>query len=127
MLRQECTRLAQQKDLLLTLHQTAQQQLTQAQQMLHDMQHRYDRLLDAPRSAPAPVPPRPQSAQPTSVPRGDMRRRIVALLRAHPQGLTPADIRVRLHVEKRLSSTCLAMLRDGLLRRVAPGVYVINE
>jgi hypothetical protein len=51
--------LAQQVDLLLTLHQTTQQQLTQAQQMLHEMQHRSDRLLEAPR--PASAPPLPVS------------------------------------------------------------------
>src|SRR5262245_16780498 len=34
--------------LLRSMHQTTQQQLTQAQQMLHEMQHRYDRLLEAP-------------------------------------------------------------------------------
>ena len=64
-LQQERNRLAQQVDLLLTLHQTTQQQLTQAQQMLHEMQHRYDRLLEAPRTVPpasasaAPVPQAP--------------------------------------------------------------------
>jgi hypothetical protein len=42
----------QQVTMLHTMHQTTQQQLTQAQQMLHEMQHRYDRLLDAPRSPP---------------------------------------------------------------------------
>jgi hypothetical protein len=41
-------------NLLHTMHQTTQQQLTQVQQMLHEMQHRYDRLLEAPRSTPPP-------------------------------------------------------------------------
>jgi hypothetical protein len=57
MLQQERNRLAQQVDVLLALHQTTQQQLTQAQQMLHEMQHRYDRLLEAPRPVPTPAPP----------------------------------------------------------------------
>jgi hypothetical protein len=55
LLQQERNRLAQQVDVLLALHQTTQQQPTQAQQMLHEMQHRYDRLLEAPRSAPVPA------------------------------------------------------------------------
>jgi transcriptional regulator with XRE-family HTH domain len=59
LLQQERNRLAQQVDVLLTLHQTTQQQPTQAQQMLYEMQHRYDRLLEAPR--PAPAPPMPVS------------------------------------------------------------------
>jgi hypothetical protein len=53
LLQQECNRLVQQVDVLIALQQTTQQQLTQAQQMLHEMQHRYDRLLEAPRSVPA--------------------------------------------------------------------------
>jgi hypothetical protein len=47
-----------------------------------------------------------------------MRRRIVALLQDHPEGLTPAEMRTRLGVDKRLADTCLGMLRYGLLRRV---------
>jgi flagellar motor protein MotB len=57
MLQQERDRLAQQVEVLLMLHQTTQQHLTQAQQMLHEAQQRYDRLLEAPRpSAPARAP-----------------------------------------------------------------------
>jgi len=56
-----------------------------------------------------------------------MRRRIVALLREYPQGLTPAEIRTLLRVDKRLSNTCLGMLRDGLVQRVGRGKYVAVE
>src|SRR5882672_9679094 len=49
--------LMQQLDMLRSMHHTTQQQLTQAQQMLQQMQHRYDRLLDIPRSAPPSPPP----------------------------------------------------------------------
>jgi hypothetical protein len=94
MLQQERNRLTQQVDLLLTLHQTTQQQLTQAQQMLYEMQHRYDRLLEAPRSVPATpaqsTAPRGPLAARSSGDRGAMRRRIVALLHAHPDGLESA-------------------------------------
>jgi len=115
--------------MLHTMHQTTQQQLTQAQQMLHEMQHRYDRLLEAPRSTPPSRPepgPRlgPHSPAPTMDPRGDMRRRIVALLREHPDGLTPAEMRSLLGVEKSLADTCLGMLRYGLVQRVGRGRYV---
>src|SRR5215475_1988243 len=48
-LQRERDLLMQQVSMLHTMHQTTQQQLTQAQQMLHEMQHRYDRLLEAPR------------------------------------------------------------------------------
>jgi hypothetical protein len=53
-----------------------------------------------------------------------MRRRIVALLQEHPDGLTPAEMRTLLGANKSLADTCLGMLRYGLLRRVDRGRYV---
>ena len=54
-----------------------------------------------------------------------MRRRIVALLQDHPEGLTPVEIRGLLGTDKRLADTCLGMRRDGLLQRVERGRYVV--
>ena len=71
------------------------------------MQHRFDRHLAAPR-----------------VLRGDMRRRIVALLQAHPEGLTPAKVRTLFGVDKSLADTCLRMLRYGMLQWVEQERYV---
>ena len=56
-LQRERDLLMQQVNMLHTIHQTTQQQLTQAQQMLHEMQHRYDRLLEAPRNSPSDKEP----------------------------------------------------------------------
>jgi hypothetical protein len=141
-LQRERDLLMQQVDMLRSMQQTTQQQLTQAQQMLHEMQHRYDRLLDMPRPTPQEAPGATQTRRrPTSPPppqrppqeepaaqegdqRGVMRRRIVALLQDHPEGLTPAQIRDLLGVERSLGDTCLGMRRDGLLRRVERGRYV---
>jgi excisionase family DNA binding protein len=98
--------------------------------MLHEAQQRSDRLLEAPRSPPAPAapPPTPATSAPRGeTPRGDMRRRIVALLREHPDGLAPVQIRHRLGVDKNLGHTMHAMARDGLVRRVATGRYVARE
>jgi len=53
-----------------------------------------------------------------------VRRRIVALLQDHPEGLTPAEIRGFLGVDKSLADTCLGMLRYGLVQRVGHGQYV---
>jgi hypothetical protein len=53
-----------------------------------------------------------------------MRRRIIALLQNHPEGLSPAQTRCLLDVDKDLGSTMKAMARDGLLRRVQTGWYV---
>ena len=98
LLRQERDALQRERDLLMqqvgmlhTMHQTTQQQLTQAQQMLHEMQHRYDRLPEAPRSGPAPAPPGSGVLVASEVPRGAMRQRIVALLQGHLDGLSPAQ------------------------------------
>src|SRR5262249_31156909 len=98
--------------------------------MVEQTQQRYDRLLDMPRTTPLPRPelgphPAPSPAGSTLDPRGDMRRRIVALLREHPEGLTPAEIRTRLGVDRSLADTCLGMLRYGLVERVERGRYVV--
>ena len=126
--------------------QAAREERALLLQMLQDMQQRYDRLLDAPRPPLLPSPQEPPGAtqvprRPTSPPtrqaapqelpaaqagdpRGAMRRRIVALLQDYPEGLTPAEIRDRLGVERSLADTCLGMLRYGLVQRVERGRYV---
>ena len=95
-------------------------------QMLHETQQQNQRLLDMPRSAPAPASPGPGIPAAASATRGDMRRRIVALLQEHPEGLSPVQTRQRLGVAKDLGSTMKAMVRDGLLRRVETGRYVVG-
>jgi hypothetical protein len=94
-------------------------------QMLSQMQQQNQRLLDMPRSAP-PALPGPGAPAVTTVPRGDMRRRIVALLQEHPEGLSPVQVRQLLGSGKDLGSTMKAMVRDGLLRRVETGRYVVG-
>ena len=56
--------------------------------------------------------------------RGEMRRRIVALLQAHPAGLTPAEMRGLLGVERSLANTCLGMRKYGLIQRIGRGKYI---
>jgi hypothetical protein len=94
--------------------------------MVEQMQQRYDRLLEAPRYSPA-SPLGPGAPAATHAPRGDMRRRIVALLREHPEGLSPVRARHLLGVDKDLGPTMEAMARDGLLQRVEPGRYVVSS
>ena len=62
-----------------------------------------------------------------SGPRDDMRRRIIALLQEHPEGLSPAQTRHLLGADKDLHNTMKAMVRDGLIRRVETGRYRTNE
>ena len=92
--------------------------------MLQGMQQRYDRLLEAPRHAPTSLPG--PDTPVASAPRGDMRRHIVTLLQEHPDGLSPVQTRQFLGVAKDLGSTMKAMVRDGLLRRVETGRYVVG-
>jgi hypothetical protein len=110
--------------------QQYQDQIARLTLLVEQLTHRYDRLLEAPRSVPAPTPPGPGRPSETNAPRGepargDMRRRIVALLREHPQGLTPTEMRAYLQADKPLAHTCTGMQRDGLLRRVGYGRYTL--
>lgn len=109
--------------------------ITWLQQHVEQSQHRYDRLLEAPRPAPtvgieaAPGvsqqrPPSPTAAE--DVDRGTIRRRILALLQDHPEGLSTIEIRIVLGMKRSLTDTCTGMLRDGLLQRVSRGRYRVR-
>jgi hypothetical protein len=77
---------------------------------------------------PSPVQPRaPLPPRAHTKPLSQMRQQIVDLVRQHPNGLSPAQIRELLKVEKDLGSTVKAMARDGILRRVETGRYVMVE
>src|SRR5215510_8245432 len=94
------------------LTQAAHERETQLLHLLAQMQQQNQRLLDLPRQAPQEAPhapqiprrvqqshPAPQNAPTglpgasTTAPRGATRRRIVALLQDHPEGLTTAEMR----------------------------------
>ena len=49
----------------------------------------------------------------------------MALLQEYPEGLSPVQTRLLLGIDKSLGSTVKAMARDGLLRRVETGRYVV--
>jgi hypothetical protein len=94
-------------------------------QMLHEAQQQSQRLLDVPRLPQTPTGPAvhrtPDSAK------GDMRRRIVAVLREYPEGLSPAQTRQRLGIEKDLGPTMKGMVRDGVIHRIEVGRYVVRD
>jgi hypothetical protein len=112
-------------------------------EMLDQAHQQNQRLLDLPRSpalpphSPQDAPGATQSARrpqtpvapqaPPGDPRGAMRRRILALLQDHPEGLTPAEIRDRLGVDRPLGDTLLGMRKYGLVQRVGRGRYVATE
>jgi hypothetical protein len=50
---------------------------------------------------------------------------IVDLLPQHPEGLSPAQVRQGLRVEKDLADTMGGMARDGILDRIETGRYTV--
>jgi hypothetical protein len=113
-----------------TLLREAHERETLLLQMLSHVQQQNQRLLDLPRQLPPPAPRPPTVARPTAPPgdpRGAIRRRIVALLQDYPEGLTSAEMRTLLGVDRSLADTCLGMLRYGLVQRVERGRYVATE
>jgi hypothetical protein len=60
-------------------------------------------------------------------PRGAVRQEVRNLLREHPEGLTPVQIRLKLGIDRDLGSTVKAMARDGLLTRLAQGLYGVRQ
>jgi hypothetical protein len=99
--------------------------------MLDQAHQQNQRLLEAPRPAPAPpvVAPglgvsAPASASNEPLPsRSTVRQRILAMLREHPEGLTAAELRILLRADRSLTDTCAGMFKDGLLKRVGRGRY----
>lgn len=104
-------------------------------QMLSQMQQQNQRLLEAATRPAAPLQhSSPEMTEASGqrlavphAPRGAMRQRILALLREHPEGLSPAQARQQLGITKTLAPTMTAMLRDGLLQRLEWGRYVVAE
>jgi excisionase family DNA binding protein len=56
-------------------------------------------------------------------PLSQIRQQIVDLLRQHPEGMSPAQVRRALRTEKDLGDTMGGMARDGILSRVEAGRY----
>jgi hypothetical protein len=117
----------------LAATQAREQVAQERETLLLQMQQQNQRLLDVPRptapTPPAPAPggrPEPTRTGSGAGSRGEMRRRIVALLHAHPKGLSPSEVRHRLGADKPLGNTLLAMTRDGLVQRVEYGRYVVS-
>ena len=108
--------------------------------MLDQAHQQNQRLLEAPRSVPTPTTPAPlvRAPEDTAPPargvspgrepfpsRSTVRQRILAVLREYPEGLTAAELRVFLRADRSLSDTCAGMFKQGLLRRVERGRYVV--
>jgi hypothetical protein len=73
-----------------------------------------------------PVLPTPVAIPTRTRPLSAMRQQIVDLLRQHPEGMSPAQVRQALRTEKDLGDTMGGMARDGLLTKGA-GRYRVSE
>ena len=108
---------------------------------LEQAQARELRLLDLlaeltrPRSAP-PAPPAPGAPLPAVVPAAaarpparpplsGLRQQIVAVVRQHPEGIAPRDVRTLLAVDHDVRSTMKGLVRSGILTRREAGRYVV--
>jgi hypothetical protein len=102
--------------------------------MLDQAHQQNQRLLEAPRPPPTPpvITPGPGVSAPPSASseplpsRSTVRQRILAVLREHPEGLTAVELRGLLRADRSLTDTCAGMFKNGLLRRVGRGRYVIT-
>ena len=65
--------------------------------------------------------PRPLARPPLS----GLRQQIVAVVRQHPEGIAPRDVRTLLAVDHDVRSTMKGLVRSGLLTRRAAGRYVV--
>jgi hypothetical protein len=119
--------LRRELDAAHTREEAAREREATLLQMVQQLQQQNQPLLDMPRNIPTPPAPEPRAPASPGDQRGVMRRRILELLQDYPEGLTPAEMRPLLGVEKSLGDTCLEMRRDGLLQRVEWGRYVITK
>lgn len=55
------------------------------------------------------------------------RKKIIALLRDYPEGLSPAQTRTALKADRDLGNIMKNMQRENLLSRISPGRYVVAD
>src|ERR1051326_4210504 len=83
LLRRELEAAQAREQAALEREQAAREREALLLRMVEQVHQQNQRLLDMPRPAPVPPSPGPGALGTPAVPRGDMRRRIVALLREH--------------------------------------------
>jgi excisionase family DNA binding protein len=79
-----------------------------------------------------PPPPPPAPVRPAAGPRplarpplSGLRQQIVAVVRQHPEGIAPRDVRTLLAVDHEVRSTMKGLVRSGILTRREAGRYVV--
>jgi hypothetical protein len=117
--------------------QTLEQRVGHLERLTGRLEHELDLVVTMVKSligqagslpaTPPKPPPSPQSILPARPrPLSQMRQRIVDLLRQHPEGMSPAQVRQALETEKDLGDTMGGMARDGLLTKEV-GRYRVSE
>jgi excisionase family DNA binding protein len=91
-----------------------------------------DLLADLTRQRSAPGAPLAAPVLPAAGPRplarpplSGLRQQIVAVVRQHPEGIAPRDVRTLLAVDHDVRSTMKGMVRSGILTRREAGRYVV--
>ena len=83
------------------------------------------RQRSAPPAPPAPVRPAAGPRPLARPPLRGLRQQIVAVVRQHPEGIAPRDVRTLLAVDHDVRSTMKGMVRSGILTRREAGRYVV--
>jgi excisionase family DNA binding protein len=110
--------------------QTFEQRIGHLERLTGRLEHELDLVVTMVKSligqvvsVPASPPKHPPQPRSLARPLSQMRQRIVNLLRQHPEGMSPAQVRQALRTDKDLGDTMGGMARDGLLTRVEAGRY----
>lgn len=82
----------------------------------------------APPAPPAPLPavvPATAARPPARPPLSGLRQQIVEVVRQHPEGIAPRDVRTLLAVDHEVRTTMKGLVRSGILTRREAGRYVV--
>lgn len=129
LLRQERDALLRERDLLQRTLDAAMEREHAAQereafvlQMLHAAQQQSQRLLDIPRG-----PATGQQVQRSLPAAPDTRSRVIAYMQEHPGPKRPGEVQEALGLAATPRYVMNRMVGHGMLKRVAPGVYVLAD
>ena len=121
---------APERALIASLERAVEQ--AQARELrLLDLLADLTRQRSAPQAPPAPGAPLPAvvpaaaSRPPARPPLSGLRQQIVAVVRQHPEGMAPRDVRTLLAVDHEVRSTMKGLVRSGILTRREAGRYVV--
>jgi len=116
---------------LIASLERALEQARERELRLLDLLADLTRQRSAPQAPPAPGAPLPAGVPAAAVrpparpPLTGLRQQIVEVVRQHPEGMAPRDVRTLLAVDHEVRATMKGMVRSGILTRRAAGRYVV--